>query len=137
MKTTKQLFAFLIVLMLTAGTLFAQDQNKGISLSDDHVMNLVSGINSNNEGLKRSAIYLAGKYGIEDLTFELVKRLKTEKNAQDRILISLALYKIGGRAGYEAVKEIANNDYNAKVRRISNAICDAFELENDRLIADN
>lgn len=134
MKTTKQFFTYLTLVLLTAVTLFAQAPKKLNNIKEDHISNLVNGIKSNNDGLKRSAVYLAGKYGVVETSDALVERLNSEKNPQDRILIALALYRIGNQDAYEAIKELAKDDYNPKVRRISNAICDAFEVEYEKLI---
>jgi len=120
--------------MLTAAVLFAQEPKSQTNFAKNDIANLVNGINSENTGLKRSAVYMAGKYGVYETTDALIEKLKSEKSAKDRILIALALYKIGNQKGYEAVKELAKYDYDAKVRKISNAICDAFEVEENKFL---
>ena len=134
MKNTKQFLAYLALLLLTASVLFAQDANKRSTFKKNDISNLVHGIQSDNEGLKRSSIYLAGKYEVQEVTDVLIAKLENEDNSQDRLLIALALYQIGNEAAYEAVKVLSVTDSNPKVRRISNAICKAFQEESNKFL---
>jgi HEAT repeat protein len=129
MKTSKQFLAYLTMMLLTAAALFAQEPTAYKTFSKNDVANLVNGISSENTGLKRSAVYMAGKYVVHETENALIEALKSENNEQDRILIALALYKIGSYDGYEAVKELSKYDESMKVRRITKAICDALEVE--------
>jgi len=99
---------------------------KGQQKKARQVNTLIQGIQSENEGLRRSSIYLAGRYAIAEAVPALVEELKQEDEASNKILISLALYYIGDEAGLEKVKELVHKDTDERVRRMAYAIYDTF-----------
>lgn len=90
------------------------------------VENLKTGIKSDNAGLKRSAIYYAGYYGISETVPTIVETLKKESDPKTRILIALVLYKIGDEKGIGLVKKMSENDGDTEVRRMCKCIYDAY-----------
>lgn len=119
MKTTSQKTAKGVILLtalvfLLSGTLNAQRNAE--KFDKNAVGNLISGIKSDNEGLKRNSIYFAGKYKVEETVEVLTEQLKTETDAADKILIALSLYQIGNSNGLEAVKQTAKNDTDERVK---------------------
>ena len=102
----------------------AQDENR--TYNENAVKNLVKGIKSENEGLKKSSIYYAGKYKITDAVDALVDKMVKEKDPDTRILIALSLYQIGDYKGLEAVKEQALNDNDERVKSMSALIFNEF-----------
>ncbi|MFH1194159.1 MAG: hypothetical protein V1720_00525 [bacterium] len=110
---------------------FAQATQPQTKFNEKEIANLKIGIQSENEGLKRSAIYLAGKYALNDLVDVLVEQLKNENKAATRHLIALSLYKIGNAYGMEAVKETAMTDKDARIKRLAAAIYDEYVFENE------
>jgi HEAT repeat protein len=117
--------ALVTVLMLLSGSMAAQN-NKPVKVNESAVKNLVAGINSENIGLKKSSIYLAGKYKLAELMSTLAEKLEDEKDANTRILIALSLYQIGINEGMDAIKEAAVKDNEAKVRKMCSEIYNAF-----------
>lgn len=91
------------------------------------VKNLALGIETGNLGVRRSCIYFAGYYEIEQLVKPLVKQLTKETDPNTRILIALSLYKIGGKEAIKAIEELVKNDDNQKVRKMGFAILEEFQ----------
>jgi hypothetical protein len=119
----------IVLLLLGILTVNAQNSNR-ISLTEIQIQNLSAGIQSGNEGLKKSSIYFAGKYKISEVTHILAKQLDDEKNPDIRVLIVLSLYQINDPAGFEAVKKASIKDKDSKVRRMSTAVYKAY-MENN------
>ncbi len=92
------------------------------------IKNLEMGLRSDNDGLKKSCMYLAGFYEIEELVGPLVELLPNEKNPDTRIMIALTLYKIGTPEAINAVKQLAKTDGDPVVKRIGNMILNQFEV---------
>jgi hypothetical protein len=127
MKTAFLKYAVVALVILFAGYTFPQDSVQIIINKHKHsIENLIAGINSDNEGLRKSSIYFAGKYKLPETVDALVEQLFSESNPSNRILIARALYEIGERDGIEAVKHISQTDSNKKVRRISSLICKEY-----------
>ena len=124
-KKSQTFLATGMLLIIVSLTTFAQKP-----VSRNAIDNLITGINSENEGLRRSAIYFAGKYEYAETTEALVAQLKKEDNPNTRLLIANALFRIGDPFGMEAVLEISQSDSNAKVKRIAGAIYETFVLVN-------
>jgi HEAT repeat protein len=91
--------------------------------------NLKADINSENIGVRKSSIYFAGKYKILELVDCLVERLENENESSIRLLIAYSLYEIKDAEGMKAVKELSSLDKDAKVKRMSKNLYNAF-LEN-------
>lgn len=84
--------------------------------------NLIAGIKSENCGIKRSAIYFAGKYRINEVKDVLLEQLNSENEACIRILIALVLYELGEPKGLLAVKNFIETDEDLKSRRMATQI---------------
>ncbi|HKJ81586.1 MAG TPA: HEAT repeat domain-containing protein [Ignavibacteriaceae bacterium] len=113
----------LAVLMLSS---MIKAQSATESISESAVKNLVSGINSDNEGLYRSSIYLAGKYRVGEAVDALVTKMETEKDPGIRVLIALSLYEIRDASGLEAVRKQSLSDSSENVRNMSALIYSEF-----------
>ena len=127
---TKLVIAYLSILFVaTIGELTAQTNSISIKdiTNDKYALdNLLDGINSENDGVKRSSIYFAGHYRIAEAEEALIEQLKKELNPSNRILIALVLYELVSEDGLLEVKKLANNDDNLKVRRMSTHIYNEF-----------
>ncbi len=121
---SKLLSLFVVVILLISVTSLAAQNNsiKDITSNKYALQNLLAGIKSDNEGVKRSSIYFAGKYRIAESESALIEQLNTEENPSTRILISLVLFEMGSIEGLDAVKKLALNDVDPKVRRMSTHI---------------
>ena len=124
------LTAVLLAAVLT-GSVYAQKNSIKDVTSNKHALeNLVAGIHSDNTGVKRSAVYFAGKYRIAETEEALIAQLKEENDPSTRILIALVLYEMGSEEGLLEVKDLSLKDKDAKVRRM------AAQIYNDYLIND-
>jgi HEAT repeat protein len=130
-KTVK-LAAVILITVLLSGNIFAVNFLKsdkktlGNGIPEMMVKNLAMGIASENLGLRRSCIYFAGYYEIDELVEPLVEQLTKEPDSNTRILIALSLYKIGSKDAIKAIEELAKNDANPKVKRMGTAILNEF-----------
>lgn len=134
-------FLLIVVsLMLITSISYSQSQNqkktfKKASVSEfsdtqwteNGIANLVTGIKSDNLGLRKSAIYLAGLYGISETVPALIDQLKKEENAEVKVLTALVLYRLEDPRGIEAIENLYKHDENAHVKRMSKAILDEFK----------
>jgi hypothetical protein len=92
----------------------------------DMIKNLELGLKSTNDGLRRSSIYFAGYYQINELTAPLADMLKNESDSKDRVFLLLALYKIGGEESYKAIHEYVLNGNDLDARRLAKSILNEF-----------
>jgi hypothetical protein len=123
------LVAILFVLLVT--DTFAQNQK--ISQVSNHkyaLQNLEMGIQSENEGVRESAIYLAGQYRFIDTEDALIKQLKVEKDSDIKVLIGLALFRMNSEKGMNELQRLALSDENPRVRRMSSAIYSEYLVNN-------
>ena len=114
---------FAVLALPTLGN--AQDKIRAY-YTEKAAKNLIIGINSDNEGLSRSSIYYAGKDKIAEAVDALIEKMWKEKDPNTRILIALSLYQIGEFRGLEAVKELAVNDSDERIKNMSALIFDQF-----------
>lgn len=134
-------FVLIVVsVMLITSISYSQSQNqknkfKKASVSEfsdrqwteNGIANLVTGIKSDNLGLRKSAIYLAGLYQISETVPTLIDQLKKEQNAEVKVLTALVLYRLEDPRGIEAIENLYMSDENARVKRMSKAILDEFK----------
>ena len=112
-----------VILFISVSSLPAQNNSiKNVTSHKYALQNLLTGIKSDNEGVQRSSIYFAGKYKIAESESALIEQLSKEENPSTRILIALVLFEMGSIEGLDAVKELALNDVDPKVRRMSTHI---------------
>ena len=130
-KMTKTFLA--VVLLATVLTVPGYTQSNSIKDITAHkyaLENLIAGIHSENDGVRRNSIYFAGYYKIVEAEDALIAQLKEEKDPSTRILISLVLYELGSEEGLLEVKDLSLKDKDAKVRRMATQIYNEY-LVND------
>lgn len=126
MKRTLTLIA-LIVLLVSANS-FAQAKE----LTDNQLQTLVTGIKSDNLGLKRSSIFFAGYYKLSETVDVLKDEMLNAENADIQILAALALYEIGDDDVMVDLNVLAKNkDEDYKVRRMAQAIYEHWVNESN------
>ena len=92
---------------------------KNITKNKYALDNLIAGLKSENCGIKRNAIYLAGKYRIKEFKYVLLNQLKSENEPCTRILIALVLYEMGYSDGLLSVEELMQPNEDEKERRMA------------------
>jgi len=128
------LVAILFVLLVT--DTFGQSQK--ISDMTNHkyaLQNLEMGIQSENEGVRESSIYFAGKYRFIDTEDALIEQLKVEKESDIKVLIGLALFRMSSEKGMNELQRLASIDENPRVKRMSYTIFNEFLLNNSNRTA--
>ena len=131
MGTCKTFLTALLLASVLIGSGYTQSNSiKDITAHKYALENLIAGINSENDGVRRNSIYFAGYYKIVETEDALIAQLKKEKDPSTRILISLVLFELGSEEGLLEVKDLSLNDKDAKVRRMSTQIYSEY-LVND------
>ncbi len=130
-KTRTLSVVLLLTIFLLSSSATAQKQSISDVTDNEYALkNLIAGIQSENDGLKRSSIYFAGKYRIAEVENVLVNQLQKEVNPGTRILIALVLYEMGSTEGLLAVRQLVQNDDDELVRRMATHIYNEY-LIND------
>jgi len=133
MKTRNYLFTVMLAVLLSPFVSNGQSfETQVFDLSDNSIESLIEGINSDNEGLKRACVYLAGKYKISVTVAALRDQLAADNTSANKILIARALYEIGDFGCMYNLKRVAVADTSAKARRICSAIYTALAKENSK-----
>ena len=110
-------FIVTVTLLFSGSLVNAKTNNPVKGLNKQLVeLNLVEGINSDNEGLKVSAAYLAGELKSSMSVIPLLKMFNTESNEKVRIAAALSLLKIGDPRGLKAIKFAYQHDSSQYVR---------------------
>ncbi|WP_337866412.1 HEAT repeat domain-containing protein [Ignavibacterium sp.] len=98
--------------------------------------NLSAAIKSANDGVREDAIYLVGKYKLLDFENDLLNQIEKEKNPDIKVLIGLALFRIGSEKGMQKMLELSTGDSNQRVRRMSGAIYNEYlSINSNRTVA--
>ena len=129
------LVAILFILLVT--DTFGQNQRiSDLSKHKYALQNLVSGIHSENHGVRESTIYFAGQYRFIDTEDALIEQLKVEKDSDIKVLIGLALFRMNSEKGMNELQMLTKKDSNPRVRRMSQAIYNEYLVSNSHRTAD-
>lgn len=123
----------LLLALATVVTLTTTAQTKH-TLNENAISNLKNGIESENTGLKRSAIYFAGYYKVDEMVESIREEMLNSNDPQIQVLAALALYEIGDERVMSDLIDLSNNETEeARVRQMAKAIFDTWErvLENN------
>ncbi len=80
------------------------------------VQNLLIGLGSQNDGLRRSSAYILGELRSDEAVIPLMRALKGNEDERTQIVAALSLCKIGDERGLYAVKQEVRFSENEKVR---------------------
>ncbi|HTY37322.1 MAG TPA: HEAT repeat domain-containing protein [Bacteroidota bacterium] len=105
--------AVILALPATANNLKKQ---LGEAKYDVAVQNLLVGVTSTNDGLRRSSIYQLGELQAEDAVIPLMRVLRSCTDERCRVAAAWALCKIGDERGVYAVKQAVRFDDSQKVQ---------------------
>ena len=129
------LVAVLFVLLIT--DTFGQNQKiSDITKTKNAQENLIMGIKSFNDGVRESSVYFAGKYRLIDTEEALINQLKVENNSDIKVLIGLALFRMGSEKGMVELQKLASKDKNSRVRKMSYAIYNEYLVKNSNRTAE-
>ncbi len=82
------------------------------------VTNLMSGLSSDNKGLKESAAFMLGEEKSIRAVVPLMQMLRSDPDESSRIVAALSLCRIGEPRGAYAVKQAAKFDASERVRTL-------------------
>ena len=137
LNKTVKIIAVVLVAALLSGNVFAKDNNPTnkpkSEIPEVFIKNLAVGISSDCAGLKKSCIYFAGFYEIEGMVEPLANQFAKETDPNTRVLIALALYKIGTPEAIKTVEELVKNELDPKVKRIGMAILQEIQFNSGKL----
>ncbi len=94
MKTAKTILMVLSVIAMTLSPELKAQSSNYKNINKNSIATLKEGIHSENRGVKKSSIYMAGLYKIEEAVDALIDKLKTEEDPDTRILKVLIYIKI-------------------------------------------
>jgi len=136
MESYKGMLTTVLLILVFTSSMLSQNNSIKEAMDNKYALkNLVAGIHSENDGLRRSSIYLAGYYRITEAEDALIDQLTDEKNASTRILISLVLFELGSEKGMQEVKNVSVNDGDAKVRRMATQIYNEYIVNSSQSTA--
>lgn len=120
-----------VVLFLSGSTLYAYEEFK---LTETQIENLINGIESENDGVKKSSIYLAGQYQIEEAFDALIETLETESDYSVILMVVFSMFQINEYDALTAVLDFtaASNDEKLDKMLIITAV--EFYKNNDQLV---
>ena len=132
---TKVALILAMTLILTGSASAQSASAKKFEFKKNAVENLILGIQSENDGLRKTSIYYAGKYQIDQTVDALIDALKDEKNSNLRILIALSLFRIGNDNGLDAVYDNAVSEKDPNVKRMCYAIVEEYKANKNVLVS--
>lgn len=118
-----------VILLVTAVSITSAQQEEKIKKGID---NLVVALESDNAGLKRSAVYMIYKYNLTELV-ELVK--EEFKNSDDKafkIFLARTIYKVGSEKEMTFLRTASQNEKDKDVKTMC-AVLYNHHLESENL----
>ena len=128
----KYRFIYLVLALVTLTSLTTAQVKE--QFSESQINNLTEAIKSDNVGLQRSALYLAGYYKIDEVA-DVVKEQLYNDNPSVQILAAITLYEImDGDALAELEILSSKTDENLRVRQMAKAIHDYWVKKGDKVV---
>ena len=119
----KRIFVFITIIFFSL--IFSKEvftQNISLSELTPHKYapeNLKIAISSDNCGIKRSAIYLIGKYKIAEGENLLEEMFNSEKDPCNKILAALVLMELNKTKGIIALKKLTKTELNEETKKMA------------------
>jgi hypothetical protein len=122
----KYFYTFVAVLSFTilTSSLLAQAQEKknDMKFTEQGITNLETAIKSDNPGLKKSAIFMAGKYQVVELEDLLIDELKSQNNTEIKLLIANVLHKMYSEKGMMVLEDFAKDSSDKKMQKFASLL---------------
>lgn len=117
-----------VVLMLIAATPEIRSQSTD-RINLNSITSLKNGITSNNAGLRKSSIYMAGLYEVKEVAPLLAEEMKKELDPSTKILIALSLFKTGDENFFGTIETMAKMEKDDEARRMMYAITEQIKMD--------
>jgi HEAT repeat protein len=112
----KKFAVLLLVVSFVTNFAVAQKNYESTRLNTSATKNLIVALNSDNDGLRKSAVYFAGYYKISDAVEPLINMLNSSTNDVSlKTLAAYSLHEIGDEECLDALKEAANNNSDKRL----------------------
>lgn len=128
------LFAAFMLSFLTPAQTAREMQ---IAHSKSAIDNLMTALRSDNIGVKRSAIYFAGKYQVREALPVLCTIARAESDCSIKILAGLSIYSIGSVQGIDELRRCVSVEKNDRVKRMFAEICAQYSNSDFTMNQDN
>ena len=117
MKATMSILAAAALIIAATTAAAASDPSTALTAEQyaRAELNLLIGIESDNQGVKESSVYLLGELQSSKAVIPLMKMLRSDDQESARIVAALALCRIGDARGVYAVKRATQFDGNERV----------------------
>lgn len=133
---TKVLYFTMMIFLFAVTVNHAQEErNVVLTLGNDAIGNLKNAITSENPGLRKSGIYLAGKHTVKEVASTLLEQLNNESDPELKILIIRVLYIIDENEYMNEIHQLALNEENDKVRQMASAIYSVMQINSSDKVA--
>lgn len=137
MKRSASLTTFVVILVLLFSSLtLASEKDKTKRLTYDKIeTNLLTGLKSDNFGLRVSSAFMLGEIRSEEAVLQLTRMLRNSGDERARIVAAISLIKIGSERSTYVVKQGIQFNDSEKVRKMCNHLYHAHlrgDLDNTR-----
>lgn len=135
MQRIYKIFCATIVIFLWADFVYSQDSLKvAPKITDEDIeVNYIKGAESENLGLKISAIYHLGERKSQKAVIPLMDVLHSDSSTEARIMAALSLYKIGDERGIYAIKKAIEFDKNEHVKQMCSIFYQMYSTEKRKI----
>lgn len=133
-QSSQKIVVVLTVLLMVVFTSQSFSQIREHISSEEYAMyvgNLQNGINSDNVGLKISAIQFTGLYQVTENTALLISKYKEENDQNIKNLITISLFLLGDS---EALIEIGLNEKSMLNNISLSMLADMYKIKSDSKI---
>ena len=96
----------ILVSLLLSGITNVSGQEKEVVLSKNSVATLAVGIQSENDGLKKSAMIMIGRYKLKQVCPFLIKQFGNETEISYKLLIAEMIYDVGCAEAIESFRAV-------------------------------
>lgn len=117
MKRLTTMLVLVLTIAFTATTFAIEPENAAKKMNTETVeINLLEGVNSDNEGLQVSSAYYLGEIKSEKAVIPLLDLFNNASHDGVRVAAALALVKIGDGRGIKAIEYASRYDNNKQIR---------------------
>jgi HEAT repeat protein len=120
MKNLRWTVVFTIVAfsVLASSVFAANAPYKSANLKENAINSLLTGVESENLGLKTSSALMLANIECPKAVIPLLRMLKSDPNEQARMTAAYALYQLKDQRGLFAIKQAVRFDDSNKVKRL-------------------